>query len=287
MTEKKLTLPIEIGRKYVRRDGVVVTAQERHPGIDSGCAYVGDGEPREKGTLHVYQETGRVWSDESSSRLDLVADYVEAPAVPDGFTPWGGGEQPAETRGRLVTVVLRGWPGVQDDPADTLRGSHIPNGSDIIAYKLADEQAAAVPAQIDGPSAVPHPHAASMLLYAQDATKTAKPWLLWECHRHDLPADSPWISLIGHPEWNPRVDYRRKPPTITVNGFEVQGGDVREPAVMAECCFANPANPAWFTAFFWRGEDHQREMLARGLVYLIRDRDACVARSKAMVGVQP
>jgi hypothetical protein len=99
MNEKKLTLPIVIGRRYVRRDGVVVTAQERFPTIGRSYCYIGEGPVRARRELHVFINTGRVSINCNVAfdyASDLVADYVDAPAVPDGFTPWRGGKQPAE-----------------------------------------------------------------------------------------------------------------------------------------------------------------------------------------------
>lgn len=65
-------------------------------------------------------------------------------------------------------------------------------------------------------------HAANMLLYAQDAAETDRPWLLWETRRH---AQSKWVGgFTDHPAWIPHYEYRRKPAVplfILINGFEV------------------------------------------------------------------
>ena len=63
----------------------------------------------------------------------------------------------------------------------------------------------------------PHPHAASMLLYAQDAAKTDKPWERWEF----TGSDDGFNGCLKHPEWREDFKYRRKPKTITVNGIRV------------------------------------------------------------------
>ena len=60
----------------------------------------------------------------------------------------------------------------------------------------------------------PHPHAASMLLYAQDAAETDKPWERWE-----FKSDMGFHMCLKHPEWNEHFEYRRKPRTITINGI--------------------------------------------------------------------
>lgn len=64
----------------------------------------------------------------------------------------------------------------------------------------------------------PHPHATSMLLYAEDAAETETPWTRWQIK---LGADTSWTYLDGHPKWFLDSYYRRKPKVILVNGFEV------------------------------------------------------------------
>lgn len=71
-----LTLPIVVGKRYVRRDGQEVMAQYG-PGR---CVYVGQGltglpDPLE----YVYIETGRVFAGDQPMPHDLVAD--EGPQV--------------------------------------------------------------------------------------------------------------------------------------------------------------------------------------------------------------
>ena len=50
-----------------------------------------------------------------------------------------------------------------------------------------------------------HPHADSMLEYAQDAQTTHEPWLLWEYCR-----DYTWYDLNANPHWATDIKYRRK-----------------------------------------------------------------------------
>lgn len=88
-----LTLPIEIGKKYARRDGVVVEAKAPHFGTNTDCVYVGrEAEATSNGAEHAYIDTGRVWPGERGRETpkDLVADHVEVSAVeadPNGLHP--------------------------------------------------------------------------------------------------------------------------------------------------------------------------------------------------------
>ena len=82
-----LTLPIEIGKKYVRRDGIVVEAKAPQDSMVTACVYVGlENEATAEALAHAYSNTGRIY-DESSTRampFDLVAD---AEADPNGLHP--------------------------------------------------------------------------------------------------------------------------------------------------------------------------------------------------------
>lgn len=83
-----LTLPIVIDKRYMRRDGFVITARPPHHNFSNRCVYVGtssdDVQPVDH--LHVHIAHGRVHAGDTNP-TDLVADYVEtrtppAPAVP-------------------------------------------------------------------------------------------------------------------------------------------------------------------------------------------------------------
>ncbi|MGV8004286.1 hypothetical protein QPK14_21340 [Photorhabdus temperata subsp. temperata] len=57
-----------------------------------------------------------------------------------------------------------------------------------------------------------HVHADSMLEYAIDASKTDKPWELWERFNEAIGWEQCGIGLA----FNPNYEYRRKPEMITV-----------------------------------------------------------------------
>jgi len=76
-----LTLPIVVGKKYVRRDGIVVEAKEAHADISANCVYVGrEEEAICEGLTHAYIDTGKIWAGERGGEdsNDLVADYIES-----------------------------------------------------------------------------------------------------------------------------------------------------------------------------------------------------------------
>lgn len=64
----------------------------------------------------------------------------------------------------------------------------------------------------------PCPHAHLRMEYAKDALTTDKPWKLWQQKR---PAADQWMDAWRELQWNPFMQYRRKPKTININGYEV------------------------------------------------------------------
>lgn len=76
-----LTLPIVIGKRYMRRDGFVITARPPHHDFSNRCVYVGtssdDVQPVDH--LHVHVVHGRVHAGDTNP-TDLMADYVQMPA---------------------------------------------------------------------------------------------------------------------------------------------------------------------------------------------------------------
>ena len=111
-----------------------------------------------------------------------------------------------------------------------------------------------------------HVHAHLMALYAQDAAETDKPWERWEI----LTNYDEWKGLSANPLWCDRNDYRRKPKTININGFEVP-----EPfrgrleltqkywviAVSSRCALFNS----------WCASDLERYWMAAGLIHLTKE----------------
>lgn len=76
---QKLTLPIQVGKKYVRRDGNVVVAKRPSQNKSAACVFIGTGEVHEdiRGVEHAWTENGLIHGKGASNHRDLVADYVE------------------------------------------------------------------------------------------------------------------------------------------------------------------------------------------------------------------
>lgn len=122
-----------------------------------------------------------------------------------------------------------------------------------------------------------HPHAESMLLYAQDALEIDKPWERWECN-HD---GAEWYGLTNNPVWSPSMAYRRKPKTILVNGIEVPE-PVRKPLKESEPYWlAVPTNRNRAVSIVWLDDKDDEYVLQCGLIHLTKE--AAVLHAEAML----
>ena len=123
----------------------------------------------------------------------------------------------------------------------------------------------------------PHPHAASMLLYAQDAAETDKPWEHWEFKV----GVNGFNECLKHPEWREDFEYRRKPKTITVNGIEVPEPIRETPKVGEEFFLANAASFTLFNHYQWTNQKYDNEWLNKGLLHFTEE--AAIAHAKALL----
>lgn len=112
-----------------------------------------------------------------------------------------------------------------------------------------------------------HVHAKLMALYAQDAAETETPWKRWEIK---APKSTKWEPACETPSWSQFCEYRRKPKTININGF-----DVPEPyrgslepfekywviAVSSRCAIFNS----------WCGSELEQYWLKAGLIHLTKE----------------
>jgi hypothetical protein len=124
-----------------------------------------------------------------------------------------------------------------------------------------------------------HKHAENMLAYAQDAMETETPWERWE---RRYKGDDHWESLKYCPTWIPLAEYRRKPRTIIINGFEVPE-PVREPLEYGqEYYIPTIAGDHRVAALFmWYNNDHDSRWLEKGLIHLTKD--AAETHAKALL----
>ena len=124
-----------------------------------------------------------------------------------------------------------------------------------------------------------HIHAEPMLQYAQDAMETDKPWERWECSKSGRLCS----NLYKHPNWLDDYIYRRKPQTVTINGFEMPA-PLKE--IEAEYYFLESLDSPDYYQVPKSGDkflDNHR--LSRGVVH---GSAACaIASCKARLGIDP
>ena len=124
-----------------------------------------------------------------------------------------------------------------------------------------------------------HPHAASMLLYAQDAAETDKPWERWMCM---YKKDAIWRDEFEeHPIWHEDFEYRRKPKTITVNGIEIPEPAREAPKMNEKFFLVDTASSTLVNDYCWSNRIYDNEWLNKGLVHLTEE--AAIAHAKALI----
>lgn len=189
-----LSLPIVVGKKYVRRDGVVTTtsAPGKYYENMSGGPFVCVAQPsenRESGKYNAFAVNGRILAGpDDEHEQDLVADYIEpakghphaalmaefAKDAAASTTPWD----------RWEIRDGNGWTQMRSPPSWV----------EFMQYRRR-------------PTITPDPHAQSAAEYAKDMAETDKAWERWEWQEQ---GDSMWQNLDRHPSWNKRLNFRRK-----------------------------------------------------------------------------
>jgi hypothetical protein len=124
-----------------------------------------------------------------------------------------------------------------------------------------------------------HKHAENMMAYAQDAMETDKPWERWEM-RLDLLGDG-WTSLDCQCTWSINCEYRRKPRTISINGFDAPE-PVRVPLKDgAEYFIPSLTSNGESDCHTWHGDEYDNLWLAKGIIHLTKE--AAEIHAKALL----
>ena len=127
-----------------------------------------------------------------------------------------------------------------------------------------------------------HPHAELMLLYAQDAMETYKPWGRWEVSIDN----KTWNSIEDNPIWMPELHYRRKPKTIRIGNYEVPEPLQELPAcvlvaqVYVVCLHEDKGylTPSFFIS---KTLEFQKELIAKQICHL--KKEAAELHAKALL----
>jgi hypothetical protein len=122
-----------------------------------------------------------------------------------------------------------------------------------------------------------HKHADLMMEYAKDCKKNAEAYLNWEVKYNG----SRWKILSKNPEWHKNAEYRRKPKTININGFEVPE-PVREPLEAGQEYYAPCLDiGSLYCNFTWNYDNYDFKLLERGIIHL--DKESAIKHAKALL----
>ena len=121
-----------------------------------------------------------------------------------------------------------------------------------------------------------HPHAAIMAEYAEVAKTNPKPWEEFERN-----SSSGWVKLESNEQFVASREYRRKPRTININGYEVP-----EPLRVAP----DKLSMVWVVDFFhgpnampfnWHGASKDYQLLSFGVIHTTKE--AAELHAKALL----
>lgn len=125
-----------------------------------------------------------------------------------------------------------------------------------------------------------HVHAELMMQYAQDAIETDKPWERWQSRSQFNSSEGLWRDCRTNPAWCEGTEYRRKPRTININGYEVPE-PVREPLKVGNSYY-RPIITRYESGVLhckWYGSKFDQYALKTGLVHLTKEAAEIHARA--------
>lgn len=124
-----------------------------------------------------------------------------------------------------------------------------------------------------------HKHHKEMKMFAEDAAKDTRPWILWE---YKAP-DAAWNPCMSVPIWFPDHDYRRKPEMLTCNGIEFPAPERNAPETSSVYYAPSLTSTSFFALFMWGDDYLDRQYLRRRLIHLTEE--AAIQHTKALLAV--
>ena len=123
-----------------------------------------------------------------------------------------------------------------------------------------------------------HKHAGLMLQYAQDALETETPWERWEIKFSSMGG---WSSVVVPFAFLEEYEYRRKPRTININGFEVPEPLRVAPEIGTPYFLVDINIESRIDKIFWGNDKSDERWLSRGLIHLTKE--AAELHAKALL----
>lgn len=123
-----------------------------------------------------------------------------------------------------------------------------------------------------------HPHAELMAHYAEDAKVHPRPWELWQ---RRVKPNGRWTDHKSSPAWWLDREYRRKPRTININGYEVPEPERVAPSKNTRYYFPSFINKFGVFDCSWKGDGTDIKVLQKGLLHLTSE--AAELHAKALL----
>ena len=125
-----------------------------------------------------------------------------------------------------------------------------------------------------------HKHAELMMEYARDAMETVQPWKRWE---FKFEGEDDWNGLEEPAVWRKDCEYRHKPRTVNINGFEVPE-PVRSPlenGTIYYISYISAPDDALAWECRWRSDKYDFNYLKKGIVHLVEE--AAIKHAEALL----
>jgi len=122
-----------------------------------------------------------------------------------------------------------------------------------------------------------HVHASLMAEYAEVAKTNDKPWEEFEFKSK---VSGEWVKIPEFYSFDSGFEYRRKPRTININGFEVPE-PLRVAPEVGETYFSVAMRSASAYEYMWLGDDTDLKEFKLGMVH--KTREAAELHAKALL----
>ena len=121
-----------------------------------------------------------------------------------------------------------------------------------------------------------NPHAVLIDEYCADWKMTNEPWVNWQ-----FESATRWIDCRCHPEFDPKIKYRRKPKTININGFDVPMPLSVKPELGSMYYAAIPTSLDFYNENEWENDAVDIRCFERGFCHL--DKQSAIDHAKALL----
>ena len=125
-----------------------------------------------------------------------------------------------------------------------------------------------------------HIHAKAMMQYAEDATKSKRPYNGW---RFQSSTGNAWQSLNSHPLWQEYTVYKRNPVMIDIGSHTIEAAVTETPLRNTIYFCPSVSYHEYFVQSHWTGCNVDVERLNGGIIHLSKEN--AIAHAHALISL--